>query len=122
MATQAPTPIAIREAFELLKIGVTKGYELVGNGELRTYCIGDRRFTTTEALAELVAKCEAEATAARATETARDARRRFRRTSRHPGPNPEDKDEPRAAKGAPSIESPASKQGIPRSGTSKRNG
>jgi hypothetical protein len=57
--------IPIREAFEQLRIGSTKGYELVATGELRTYLVGDRRFTTPKSISDFIAKREAEETAKR---------------------------------------------------------
>ena len=44
----------IKDAFRELNVSDPKGYELVNSGELETYTIGVRRFTTGAALSKLI--------------------------------------------------------------------
>ncbi|MGV7528582.1 helix-turn-helix domain-containing protein [Mycobacterium kansasii] len=47
---------------QLIPIGHSKYYELIGSGELRSVKIGRRRFVTETAVAEYIAKLDAEST------------------------------------------------------------
>jgi len=50
-------PVARRR----LNVGLTKFYELINNGELRTVKIGARRLVSEEAIVEFIARLEADA-------------------------------------------------------------
>jgi excisionase family DNA binding protein len=50
-------PVARRR----LNVGLTKFYELINSGELRTVKIGARRLVSEEAIVEFIARLEAEA-------------------------------------------------------------
>jgi excisionase family DNA binding protein len=45
-------PIALppKEAFAVIRVGVTKGYELINSGELQTFKIGRSTRVTTDSL------------------------------------------------------------------------
>jgi excisionase family DNA binding protein len=49
----------VREARRRLNVGLTKFYELVNQGELRTVKIGRRRLVSEESIAEFISRLEA---------------------------------------------------------------
>lgn len=57
-STREITPLvySIEEALRAVPIGRTTMSRLIASGELRTICIGRRRFVPREALADLAAK------------------------------------------------------------------
>lgn len=57
-----PILIPILDAFDMLGIGVTKGYELVNAGQINTVLIGRRRYATRESLDRLAAPGDRQAT------------------------------------------------------------
>ncbi len=48
------TAIPILRAFKVLGVSKPKGYELVNTGQLRTYKIGVRRYTTRPVLRDFI--------------------------------------------------------------------
>lgn len=52
-----PEPLAyqLEQAFRLLGIGRSKGFELINTGELDSYTVGRRRYITRKALEAFVA-------------------------------------------------------------------
>jgi excisionase family DNA binding protein len=48
------TAVPILQAFKALGVSKPKGYELVNSGELRTYKIGTRRYTTRPVIREFI--------------------------------------------------------------------
>ena len=50
------------EVRKRIPVGHSKYYELIGSGELRSVRIGRRRFVTESAVAEYIAKLDADAT------------------------------------------------------------
>ena len=55
-------PIAVRpkDGFAAIGVGVTKGYELIGSGDLKTIKIGRATRITVESIQAFVAKLAAE--------------------------------------------------------------
>ena len=51
----------VPEARRRLNVGLTKFYELINQGDLRTVTIGRRRLVSEEAIAEFIAGLEAKA-------------------------------------------------------------
>jgi hypothetical protein len=51
-----PLYVPIRDAFDIVGVGPTKGYELINAGVLKTVRIGKRRFATFESLERLAAR------------------------------------------------------------------
>jgi len=50
----APLLVPILDAFEIIGVGPTKGYELVGAGIIETVMVGRRRYATQEGLERIV--------------------------------------------------------------------
>ena len=48
-----PLLVSVAECCEILSIGRTKAYELIGTGVLATVKIGDRRLVRTESIRKL---------------------------------------------------------------------
>jgi hypothetical protein len=48
-----PLYVPLRDAFEMVGVGSTKGYELINAGIIETVPIGRRRYATFESLARL---------------------------------------------------------------------
>jgi hypothetical protein len=48
-----PILIPILDAFDMLGVGITKGYELVNTGQIDTVLIGRRRYATCASLERL---------------------------------------------------------------------
>jgi hypothetical protein len=55
-----PLAVAPNVAFGLIGVGITKGYELIGSGELESYRIGRARRVTMASIHALIAKKLAE--------------------------------------------------------------
>jgi excisionase family DNA binding protein len=55
------TPLSVDDALERLKVSRPTFYHLVATGQLQTYKIGRRRFTTTEFLDALIDRSAAKA-------------------------------------------------------------
>jgi len=64
MAGQDKMAYGIEEAAEAVGITRTRAYQAIADGELRTYKDGRRRMVSARALAEYVAKKEAQGRAA----------------------------------------------------------
>lgn len=62
-----PLAVSPREACRLLSVGITRLYELIGNGELESYKDGGARRVTTKSI---VARVERLAAAAKTEEAA----------------------------------------------------
>ena len=52
-AHYAPLAVPILDGFDMLGVGVTKGYELVNAGQIDTFLLGRRRYATLESLKRL---------------------------------------------------------------------
>jgi excisionase family DNA binding protein len=52
VGSQPPVACSIRDSARLLGIGVTKLYKLVGDGSVKSFCIGTRRLIAYESLLE----------------------------------------------------------------------
>lgn len=63
-----PLLIPIRDAFDMIGVGVTKGYELVNDDVIETVMIGSRRYATSESLERIATPPENDATPAEAPE------------------------------------------------------
>jgi len=50
--------VPVLDAFDMLGVGVTKGYELVNTGRIHTVLIGRRRYATCESLERLATPAE----------------------------------------------------------------
>ncbi|MBF6447200.1 helix-turn-helix domain-containing protein [Nocardia elegans] len=50
-----------KEVRELIPVGHSKYYELIGSGELRSVKVGRRRFVTEQAVAEYISALDAAA-------------------------------------------------------------
>jgi excisionase family DNA binding protein len=61
-----PLGVAPNIAFGLIGVGVTKGYELIATGELRSYRIGRARRITMDSIRALIAEKLAQAEAPKA--------------------------------------------------------
>ena len=48
-----PILIPVLDAFDMLGVGVTKGYDLINTGQIDTVLIGRRRYATRESLERL---------------------------------------------------------------------
>jgi hypothetical protein len=53
--------IPILDAFDMLGVGVTKGYELISDGQIDTVLIGRRRYATRESLDRLATPADRQA-------------------------------------------------------------
>jgi len=51
-----PIAIAPKDAFAAIGVGITKGYELINAGELKSFKIGRATRVTTESIREYVAR------------------------------------------------------------------
>lgn len=58
----------VPEARRRLRLGLTKFYELINSGELRTVKIGARRLVSEDAITEFIARLEASAALAGQTD------------------------------------------------------
>jgi hypothetical protein len=58
-----PILIPILDAFDMLGVGITKGYELVNAGQINTVLIGRRRYATRESLDRLAMPADRQAAA-----------------------------------------------------------
>lgn len=56
---KAPQLYSVPEARRRLRVGLTKFYELMNNGEIRTLKIGARRLVSEDAIIEFIARLEA---------------------------------------------------------------
>jgi hypothetical protein len=56
-----PMLVPILDAFDMLGIGITKGYELVNTGQINTVLIGRRRYATRESLDRLATPADRQA-------------------------------------------------------------
>lgn len=58
-----PEPLAyqLEQAFRLLGVGRSKGFELINLGDLASYKIGHRRYVTRKALEDFVANQQGKA-------------------------------------------------------------
>lgn len=52
-----PEPLAyqLEQAFRLIGVGRSKGFELINTGELASYTVGRRRYVTRKALEDFIA-------------------------------------------------------------------
>ena len=57
----APLLIPVLDAFDILGVGVTKGYELVNTREIETVLIGRRRYATCESVERLATPADRQA-------------------------------------------------------------
>jgi hypothetical protein len=55
-----PLAVSAIRAFEMIDVGVTKGYELINSGELDSFTIGRARRITTESINAFVERRLAE--------------------------------------------------------------
>jgi hypothetical protein len=60
-AHYVPILIPILDAFDMLGVGVTKGYELISDGQIDTVLIGRRRYATRESLDRLATPADRQA-------------------------------------------------------------
>jgi hypothetical protein len=84
IARDGPRAFPILEAFGRIGVAPVTGYELIKSGALQTYCIGRRRYATSEAVAAFLERCvaksrETAAQRARKVEAATRASLRSRR-------------------------------------------
>ena len=50
------TPLSVNEAMECLRVSRPTFYSLISSGQLKTYKVGRRRFTTAEYIDEFIEK------------------------------------------------------------------
>jgi len=51
-----PLAVSPNKAFDMLDVGVTKGYELINSGELESFTIGRSRKITMASIKALIAR------------------------------------------------------------------
>jgi hypothetical protein len=49
-----PLAVPLLDGFSMVGVGVTKGYELVAQGRIRTFYLGRRRYAVVESLEQLL--------------------------------------------------------------------